>query len=101
MSRPQHLDGQDMQLKVCFRLLVREIGADHSLYDKSMKLCTLIEHDIRNVFGYRAIHYLTFDPDSSLFFNFFKILLFSTWQSHLNAYIHQLQLSELINGVRL
>ena len=41
---------------------------NRSLYDKSMKLGTLLEHDMRIIFSYRAISDLTSDLCGSYFF---------------------------------
>ncbi len=43
-------------------------GVNRSLYDKSMKLGTLLEHDMRIIFSYRAISDLTSDLCGSFFF---------------------------------
>ena len=41
---------------------------NRSLYDKSMKLGTLLEHEMRIIFSYRAISELTSDLCGSFFF---------------------------------
>ena len=53
-------------------LIVEQIGSsfwwNHSLYDKSMKLGTQLEHVIKIILRYRAIADLTSDLYGSIFF---------------------------------
>ena len=63
--------GDEWNATGCF-IIVEQIGSNfwwnRSLYDKSMKLGTQLEHVIRIILRYRAIADLTSDLYGSIFF---------------------------------